>query len=286
MRRPRSIALVAWLAPQLMLGMACATTADPAPPDPADSAGETRWLLGVTLSEGPIYFGQRQRGMGIKPLFALRWRGLRISNSGAGSLLGDAVAGGASAELYSDASWRVRVGLRLDRGRRIEGDDEGRLADLPEVRSTLRARLSAVRRLDNEASLSIHLSPDLLGRDGGLLTQFGYYQRLPALDAALPWVGGRWSLSAQVVAGDKRYLKAYFGVPAAHPRFADYAPDGGLRSATIGLGWQRALGEDERGHWLLFAGASLERLLGGAARSTIVQQRGSAAAQLGLAYRY
>lgn len=259
-----------------------ATAAD-APPDPDDSLGSTRWVLGASLNEGPIYFGQRQRAAGLKGLFALRWRGLRISNSGAGSLLGDGVAGGASTELYSDARWRVRLGLRIDRGRFIEDDDEQRLKDLPRVRSTLRARLQASHSLGEQGSLSLSVMPDVLDRGGGLLVQAGYFRLLPQLDLALPRWRGHWSFSGSLVGGDRRYMDSYFGIPPGGQRLPAYRAGSGLRSLALGLGWQRNFGE--RDGFVLFGGATREHLLGPAARSPFVQTRGAWRFQLGLAYR-
>jgi MipA family protein len=266
----------------LLLVSAC--HAAEAPRDETESLGDTRWVLGASLNEGPIYFGQRQRAAGVKTLFALRWRKLRISNSGAGGLLGDSVAGGASADVFQSRDWRVRLGLRIDRGRRIEDDGEGRLQDLERVRGTLRARLAVSHSAGEWGSWTFTAAPDLLDRDGGLLMQLGWYRRLPMLDEALPQLGGQWSLSAQLAGGDARYMVSYFGVPQGARRLSPYRPGAGLRNASLGLGWQRSFGAGDA--WVLFGGTQVERLLGPAADAPFVERKAVLRFSLGLAYRH
>lgn len=253
------------------------------PADPVSTLDEVRFVLGGVVSNGPIYFGQTQRGSGLRPMFALRWGRVRLSSSGAGSLIGEASAGGASTELYSDEHWNLRLGLRLDRGRRIKQDAEGRLAELPEVRGTLRARLGVSRSLGSRQSLSLNASPDLLGRRGGTLVQLAYYRELEAPPILQQAVGGTWSLSAALNAGDDRYMNSYFGIPVASARYRMYEAEGGLRDVGLGLGWRRAFGEQQ--NWLLFAGVQGQRLLGPAADAPFVQRRSSWSASLGMAYR-
>jgi outer membrane scaffolding protein for murein synthesis (MipA/OmpV family) len=184
----------------------------PAPADPAETLDSLRLVLGASLTHGPVYFGQRRSEWGLKPMVALRWGWLRIGNSGAGGLIGEANAGGASADLLTTPDWRLRAGLRLDRGRHLSAADAQRLAELPDVRGTLRARLTLSRRLGADASWNLSTAPDLFGRGGGTQLQLGYYRRLTELDAAAG-IGGQWSLGASLSGGDERYMQSYFGVP-------------------------------------------------------------------------
>lgn len=267
-----------------LMGAAWAAAAADAPPDPADSMASTRWVVGASLSNGPIYFGQDQCGSKLHGLFALQWGKLRISNSGAGGLIGEGLAGGASADVYSSPDWRVRLGVRLDRGRRIAGDSQDRLSDLTRVRGTLRGRIAVTRSLGAQDSISFTTAPDLLGRDGGTLMQLGYYRRLPWLDEALATLGGEWSLSGSLAGGDERYMKSYFGILPGAKRLALYAPEGGLRNLSLGLGWRRGFGEKQQ--WVLFGGANLDRLLDSAAKAPFVQRPTTWHASVGLAYRH
>ena len=253
------------------------------PVDQADALDDVRYVVGLTASNGPIYYGQTQRSTGFHPMFALRWGKVRLSSSGAGGLIGEANAGGASTDLLRSDRWLLRAALRIDRGRRIEDDTSNRLSDLPRVRGTLRGRLSLTRGLDADSSLSLTLSPDLLGRGGGTVMSLGYYRRLPDLDE---WIGfgGHWSMSAGISGGDDRYMNSYFGVPQGALRFPSYEAEGGLRDTTVGLGWQRAFGDKQQ--WVMFGGAGAQRLLGAAANAPFVERRNTWSANLGLAYRH
>lgn len=267
--------------PLLMASLAAQAAEVPA--DQAESLNDVRFVVGGVLANGPIYFGQRERRTGLRPMFALRWGKVRLSSSGAGSLIGEANAGGASADLFRTERMSLRVGVRIDRGRRVENDASNRLEDLPRVRGTLRGRVALNLALDLDSSLSLTTAPDLLGRKGGTLIALGYYSLLPALD---DWIGvvGQWSLAAGLTAGDDQYMQSYFGIAPGAQRFAPYEAKGGLRNANLGLGWRRAYGN--KGQWVVFGGAHLQRLLGSAAKAPFVEKRSTWTADLGLAYRY
>jgi MipA family protein len=265
----------------LLAGPALAQTQ--APVDEAEAINDVRYVVGAVLSNGPIYFGQKERGTGLRPMFALRWGKVRFSSSGAGGLIGEGNAGGASADVFSSQDWKVRLGLRIDRGRKIEDDSSNRLEDLPRVRGTLRGRLMVSHALSADSSLSLSVAPDLLGRDGGTTVQLGYYKRL-ATPAWLTPLGGQWSLGAGLGGGDDRYMNSYFGILPGAKRFAAYKPEGGLRNGSLGLGWQRSFGEKQA--WVLFGGANLQRMLGPAADAPFIERKTTWSADMGLAYRH
>jgi MipA family protein len=246
-----------------------------------EEVDDLRFVAGLAVVNGPVYWGQAERKSVAHPFFALRWGKLRISNSRAGSLLGEGSAGGASTDVIDRGDWRLRLGLRIDRGLKIDGSSD-RLQDLLPVRGTLRGRVMLSHRLGPQSSWNVSVAPDLLGRKGGTVVQWGYGRSLDDLD--LPSGGGRWSLSAGLGAGDARYMQSYFGVPQGAVRFAPYQPGAGLRNATAGLGWQRLFGD--RQQWVLFSGANLQRLLGPAAKAPFVEHATTWSADLGLAYRY
>ncbi|MBB5205471.1 outer membrane scaffolding protein for murein synthesis (MipA/OmpV family) [Inhella inkyongensis] len=245
--------------------------------EPALIPGARLAVLGLRVADGPVYFGQRERGQGLRPVLAVRWGRFQISNSGGSSLLGERGSAGATTDLLDDEDWRLTLGLRLDRGRDLGGTL--RLQNLPEVRATLRGRMALTWHQTPERDWTLALNPDLLGRDGGLLAQLGWNERLPSWSGP---VAGEWTAFAQVVAGSRRYQQSYFGVPAGLPSFAPYVPGAGLRNASVGLGWQRPAGR----HWVLFGGAALSRLLGPAAEAPFVELRSDWSANLGLAYRF
>jgi outer membrane protein len=74
---------------------------------------------------------------------------------------------------------------------------------------------------------------------------------------------------------DSNYLKSYFGVTAAQARasgLADYAPSSGFKDLGVGVNVLHPLG----GNWSLIGSGGYSRLIGDAADSPLVKQRGSA----------
>lgn len=255
----------------------------PKPPDEAGVLNDVRYVIGLAAANGPIYWGQEERSTGLRPFVALRWGKIRISNSGAGGLIGETNAGGASTDLVDRDGWRLRAGLRIDRGRRIQDDSVGRLDDLPRIRGTLRGRLVLTHSLPHNAAWNLAIAPDLLGRDGGTTAQVSVWKQLPTPDW-LSGLGGQWSASADLNLGDRRYMQSYFGVPTRARLFSPYSPSAGLRNAGANLGWQRAFGDEQQ--WVLFGGAGVQRLIGPAADAPFVQRKTTWTANLGLAYRH
>ena len=245
--------------------------------EPALIPGARLGVLGLRVADGPVYFGQRERGQGLRPVLAVRWGRFQISNSGGSSLLGERSSAGASTDLLDDKDWRLTLGLRLDRGRDLRSVT--RLQDLPEVRATLRGRLALTWHKNPERDWTLALSPDLLDRGGGVLAQLGWNERLPAWSGP---VAGDWTAFANVVLGSGRYQRSYFGAPESQVRFVPYAPGAGLRNASLGLGWQRPAGR----HWVMFGGVALSSLLGPAADAPFVERRTDWGTNLGLAYRF
>jgi MipA family protein len=270
-----------WMA--LALTLPFAAWAADAPVDPIDEVDKVRFVAGAVVTNTPIYWGQNERKFGLRPIVGLKWGRFRLSNSGAGSLIGESSAGGASTDLVNSDNWRLRAGLRLDRGRKIEGDSTNRLEDLPRVRSTVRGRLNLTHKLTNTASWNVGLNTDLLNRDGGTVVQLGVFERLTPPEW-LSGLGGQWSVSAGLAAGDVTYMRSYFGVGPGAKRFAPYNPGAGLRNANVGLGWQRHFGDKQQ--WILFTGVGAQRLLGPAADAPFVQRLNSVTADIGLAYRH
>jgi len=99
------------------------------------------------------------------------------------------------------------------------------------------------------------------------------------------------SLSADLVGG--RYARYYFGVDdsgSAQGGLPPYAPGGGVKSVSAGLGGVVALNGDLDGRGVLLGGVfNFERLLGAFAASPLVAQRGNpnqASVAIGVGYRF
>jgi outer membrane scaffolding protein for murein synthesis (MipA/OmpV family) len=242
-------------------------TAAPAEP-------EFRYLLGGQLRLEPTAAGAADRQTSLSPLFALRWGRWRIASSGASGMLGfeRAAAGpGASTELLNRGPLRLGLGLRLDNGRKSADSDNTQ--GQPDVRRTLRLRGYASLALSPDWQWNTSLSPDLLGRGGGLLVSSDLGWRL--------WrrPGQELSLGLGLTAGNRRYMNSYFGQPEPGPD--RYQAGAGLRDVHAGLGWLMALDR----HWVLGSGLGVSRLLGPAADSPLTQRRNAWQASISVGWR-
>lgn len=237
------------------------------------------YVLGAGLVSSSRYAGGSSRELKVRPVAALRYGRLRISTSGGSALLGfngDVAGSGVSADLLRGDRLQLGASLRVDPGR--SSTDDPALAGLPEVRRTLRGRISASYALNSHWGLGLSVSQDLLGRDGGATasTDLNYRDRLtPSTE---------WTVSAGLGWADGQHMRTFYGVSeasAARTSFAAFAPGAGLTNAHLGLGITSALNK----HWILFGGLGFSRLLGDAAASPLTRQASSVRATIGLAYR-
>lgn len=239
----------------------------------------TRYLLGVAVVTQPEYDGASRRETKLKPLWAVKFGRVRISTSGAGSLLGfgrEESAGGASTQFIDTEKVRVGLALRVDSGR--NSSDASTTRGLPDVRRTLRARLYANYSLTKDLNIGATLSQDLLGHHGGMTmsTDVGWrFYRSPTL---------QWTAGIGLSAGNAQNLNSYFGVPesavAASGKPA-YEPGAGLRDMHMGIGFIRPLNK----HWIAYGSVGASRLLGPVADSPLVEKRTGSSAAIGLAWR-
>ena len=128
-------------------------------------------MLGAIVSSSPDYAGGAERSYRLRPAWALEYGRFRLSSSRGNALMGHGLTAqsesGASAMLAQSERFSLRASLRIDQG--DDGSDSPRRRGLPEVRSTLRARLSTGYALTPRWSVSAGVSQDILGRDGGAL---------------------------------------------------------------------------------------------------------------------
>jgi len=245
---------------------------------PAESeAPVRRYLIGAALSSSQGHIGSDERQLGLQPILGF-WAGrYRLSTGRASSLwnVGRAtvVDPGLSTTLLSKSDWSLGASLSWDSGR--ESGDEPLLAGVPDLRATLRGKLSVGYAFTPRWSLGLSSSHDLLGRDGGgrYSASLGYRQPLSERSY--------WDTSVSANWGNRDYMQGHYGIPASALR-APYRVDGGIEGVSLGLGYTTALNHN----WVGYAGLSLSRLLGDAARSPVVGQRQVWGASVGVAYRY
>jgi MipA family protein len=260
-----------------LLALSVATLAQAEQPEVESPSA--RYLLGAAVASQPEYDGASSRDIKIKPLWAFKLGRVRISTSGAGSLMGfgrEEAAGGASTQFIDTDKLRVGVSLRMDSGR--SSGDASTTRGLPDVRRTLRARFYTNYSLTKDLTIGATLSQDLLGRQGGttLGADLGWrFYRSPTLE---------WTTGFGISAASAQNLRSYFGVPesavAASGKPA-YEPGAGLRDVHVGVGFIRPLTK----HWLVYGNAGASRLLGPVADSPLVEKRTGSSVGIGLAWR-
>lgn len=242
----------------------------------------TQYALGLAVITRPSHAGGRDQALVLRPLWSVRHGRFRLSGPRSGALLGSAgdEVSGASADVVETPRMAVRLGLSIDGGRR--SGDALELRGLPDIRSTLRARLSVSRNWGGDWSSSVSLAPDVLGRGGGtwLALDLGRQWQLPS-----PALKG-WQLSSGVglTWGNARAMNTQFGIAsdvALSSGRTAYLPGSGLRDLHLGLGLQRPMSK----HWLGFGQVGWAMLLGDAGSSPVTQRRHGLTLSVGLAWR-
>jgi outer membrane scaffolding protein for murein synthesis (MipA/OmpV family) len=264
------------------LGAGLPAMAEEAPPSfNSDGSPKLNYVLGAVVSNGPDYAGGDGRSSHLSPAWALEYGRFRLSTARGSALMGHGLEqreSGATAILAESDRFSLSASLRLDHGR--ESSDAPLLAGLPEVRSTVRARVSVGYTITSRWSVGAGLSQDILGRDGGAQLNTGVAYTLPITQQT------RMVLGAGASFGDRTYLRTRFGVPAVAggagaARLPAYEPGGGLYSVDLGVGVMTALNR----HWVVWGGVGVSQLQGDARRSPLTVRPASYSASMGLAYR-
>lgn len=280
--RPTSAWVGAWLASGVLLPLAAsAQTTPPAAADiaePVAGSGLT-YALGLAVIDAPAYAGGVGRELKLRPLWSVRYGRFHLSGARSSGLLGAPSAekhSGASADLVDNDRWKLNLGLRFDNGRQ-PGDDPA-LVGLPEIRSTLRGRLSGSLTLGGGLSTSLAYSADLLGRAGGGQVGWGLGY------GWAPWPAARASVGVGASWADQRHMQTYFGIApdvAQRTGRAAYAAGAGLLDVNAAAVLQMPLGS----RWTLVGGLALSQLQGDAAASPLTRKASNATASLALAWR-
>lgn len=258
---------------------ALAQVAEPPAAAPAKTPERYDYVLGLAMVSAPTYSGAAGRDLSLRPVAAVRWGRFRISSSRGGALLGfgtDAPAPGVSADLFSSNRFNVGLAVRGDTGRSA-GDDPA-LAGLPDIRSTLRARLYAGYKVTTAWGLGLSVSQDLLGRGGGATAtlDLGYrFRSSPDTE---------WTLGGGANFGNQRYMQNHYGVPASAVPvsvYPLYEPGAGLVDVHVGAGVTTLISR----RWIAFASVGASRLQGDAAMSPLTRRPGSVGGTVGIAWR-
>jgi len=276
----------AW--PALWLLACCSAFAaeEPArdePPQPAKTTPDDDWrwegAVGPVVSLAPDYSGASTRKVSWGLGYYLRYGRISISNT-SGFVTRrreDDIFRGLSLDVKRDERVRLNVALRIDNGRKAS-DTRG-LAGLEDIRRTIRARFSATWQADPAWKVAAGLNTDILGRGGGNVVDLGA-TRDQRWSASTTWNAG-----ASVSAGDRRYMRSWYGVSEAasattgHPA---YDPGAGLRDVTVATNWRMEIHDK----WIVLWGASASRLVGPAARSPLTTSQQQWGVSAGVARRF
>lgn len=237
------------------------------------------YAIGASIVSGPDYTGGAGRTTKLRPAWALEYGRFKISGARGSALMGyglDAVDSGVTATLAQSSHFNLRATLRTDDGR--DGEGSPRLVGLPEVRSTLRGKLSVGYAITPRWSLGAGYSQDVLNHGGGAQfdTTLGYtFQWTPATKV---------SFSTSAGFADGTYMRSYFGVPASAATSSplpQFTPGAGLYSVGAGVDLMHALNHS----WVMFGGLHASQLRGDARRSPLTVDPTGYAVSVGLAYR-
>lgn len=266
----------------LLLALPLAANAQPAEAAPvpraAASAGLT-YALGLAVIDSPVYAGASGREQKLRPLWSVRYGRFQVSGARSSGLLGAPSTerhSGASADLVENDRGSLSLGLRYDHGR--QASDDPALAGLPDIRSTLRARLNGSLRLGHGFSTNLAYSADILGRDGGGQIGWGLGY------GWAPWTAARASVGVGATWADKRHMQTYFGIApevALRTGRAAFTPGAGIVDVNAGALLRVPLGP----RWSLTTGLALSQLQGSAADSPLTRQSFGATASVALAWR-
>ena len=237
------------------------------------------YLIGASVASSSSHVGNAKARYTLKPMFAFQLGSVRVSRSRATTLMSagrEKLETGVSTDFDIFSDWRLSASLRVDNGRSF--DEDPQLAGLPDVRTTLRARLSTSRPLGGQWSWNASVDQDILGREGGLRLSQGLGYRLRMSENT------HWDFSASTTWGNGRYLQTQYGIDtasAANTGRAPYLLGSGWESFRTSVQFTHAINE----HWVTFGGLDLSQLLRGAAHSPLVGRVTTHGLSVGLAYR-
>jgi outer membrane protein len=222
-----------------------------AAPRPARPAWE--FFLGGGILLAPEYEGSDEFALRPVPFVGIRYRDLASLD----------LREGLGVTAIRNGRYRLGASLSWDFGRDGEGDIEG----LDDIDGGLVGGLVAGLRLAGPFELTARFAQGLTGDIDGFRLTAG----LEASGRLAPRTF--WSLGPGVTWASHNYTVTFFGVtPAESARsgLAAYRPGSGLKDASLGASLRHAFGP----HWSLINFARLGYLVGDAADSPIVRDRG------------
>jgi outer membrane protein len=263
-----------------LLGLAAAASSAAEPQaEPVALDASRDYLVGAALSSGRDPLGTNDQRLRLRPIWAFQLGRFRFATSGASALLAqgrETVDTGVSTVLARSDRVSLSTSLSLDEGR--SWDDDPVYRGLPDVRATVRGRVTAGITLAPRWSASLRASQDLLGRDGGLRLDSGLTYRHPVSPQT------HWDQSLGAGWGNGTYRQTHYGIAPAD------AAATGLPAYAVGAGWDVVslgwrLTSALNRHWVAYGGLGVSQLQGAAARSPLATRTTTYGATVGLAWR-
>ncbi len=246
---------------------------------PVPQDRKLHYLIGGVVNANPDFFGPTDRQYGIRPVLALEWGRLRLSQGGGYGLMGRGRRDrgrGLEGTIAESDRFNLSLSLNIDRGRGAASTD--RLRNVPDVPTTLRLRTRARYYFTDRWTGSLAVSQDILGKGGGLDADswLSYAWHINQATLVTAGFGASW--------GNGPYMRSQFGLPASAAvasGFPAYRPSAGLYQTEVGLDISHALSR----HWVIFGGIRYSKLHGDAKRSPLVYKSSGMSMSAGLAWR-
>lgn len=231
---------------------------------------EWQFVVGAGTAVKPIYGGSRTYRFDIGPAIDIRYRDIAFASVGEGI----------GVNLLRGDNYRAGIALAYDLGRRVS-QYPSRLEGLGNIEPAPVVKFFASYAVSKAVPLVIRTDVRrVVGGADGWIGDLGAYMPLPGSSRKFVMFAGP---SVTVGAGD--YMQHVFGVDAlqaersAYPR---YNASAGLEAAGFGFSMTWFF----RKHWLLNVDTAVDRLLGSAANSPIIQEKNQGIVALSIAYRW
>jgi outer membrane scaffolding protein for murein synthesis (MipA/OmpV family) len=215
----------------------------------------------------PYYEGSDHYRMMPAPAFDIRYKDIAFVSAG----------DGIGVNLIHGDLYRAGIALGYDVGRNAHLN--GRLNGIGNVEPAAEPRLF-VEYTIMPVVLSANIRHAIGGHDG-LIGDVGAYMPVVGNEKVIVFVGPGLSFA------DQRYMQSYFGITpiqsaASTAHFPAYQVSGGFKTASFGLVGIYNLTDS----WYLNGDLGVERLLGSAANSPIVQSRNQFGLTIALGYNF
>jgi MipA family protein len=245
--------------------------------------------IGLGVASAPEYEGASKRASSVLPDLNIKYTTRDFGSISLGSK-----AKGLSWTMVDQEAYSFGFGVQLDGGR-VDNKDGSllrpgskRLRGMGEVKSSV--ELAAFGHVVLGVPFILQVAKGL--GDGKTnakdLSIKGHGGTRVELMSEIPFELTKefsLSVSPSVSWADTKFTQTYFGVTpeqAARTGFAAFKAKGGIRSVGLGVGANYKLGPQ----WSVNAFANYSQLQGDAAKSPLVQKKGQAAVQLGVAYQF